>query len=293
MNLLTLKKGNKRYDLQINNIKYCIGNDFEEKYNFVNILKEVFLLSKESEYSINNSGQAQVLINDKEIKVKEISFYQINHHYSITNDLKLTAHSLIARYLDPRGGHLDGAAGAREVVAPVDGPERGVEGRFDAVFEGDIPLPGQPGEIVELALVDAVGARADDDSRHAGMRAGLIVKPLQPLQRGVGVGKSLEIDQVALRRTVAVAVEFDPLGDLLPDALRGHAIRRGERSVVTERTPSLADRPVAVGAGEARIDGKFLHPAAEQTAEVPRIGVEPPRIAPRVSHRYKPQSEGL
>ena len=100
MNLLTLKKRNKRYDLQINNIKYCIGNDFEEKYNFVNILKEVFLLSKESEYSINNSGQAQVLINDKEIKVKEISFYQINHHYSITNDLKLTAHSLIARYLE-------------------------------------------------------------------------------------------------------------------------------------------------------------------------------------------------
>lgn len=147
--------------------------------------------------------------------------------------------------------------GAREVVAPVDGPERGVEGRFDAVFEGDIPIPGQPGEVIELALVDAVGARADDDSRHAGMREGLIVKPLQPLQRGVGVGKSLEIDQVALRRTVAVAVEFDPLGDLLPDALRGHAIRRGERSVVTERTPSLSDRPVAVGAGEAASTESF------------------------------------
>ena len=58
------------------------------------------MLSKESEYSINNSGQAQVLLNDKEIKVKEINFYQINHHYSITNDLKLTAHSLIARYLE-------------------------------------------------------------------------------------------------------------------------------------------------------------------------------------------------
>ena len=125
------------------------------------------------------------------------------------------------------------------------------------------------------------------------MREGLIVKPLQPLQRGVGVGKSLEIDQVALRRTVAVAVEFDPLGDLLPDALRGHAIRRGERSVVTERTPSLSDRPVAVGAGEARIDGKFLHPAAEQTAEVPRIGVEPPRIAPRVDRPLRHYSRFL
>ena len=46
MNLLTVKKGNKRYDLQIGNIKYCIGNNFEEKYNFINILKEIFLSSK-------------------------------------------------------------------------------------------------------------------------------------------------------------------------------------------------------------------------------------------------------
>lgn len=100
MNLLTVKKGNKRYDLQIGNIKYCIGNNFEEKYNFINILKETFLSSKESEYSINNSGEAQVLINDKEIKLKEINFYYINHNYSIINDLKLTTHSLIAKYLE-------------------------------------------------------------------------------------------------------------------------------------------------------------------------------------------------
>ena len=100
MNLLTVKKGNKRYDLQIGNIKYCIGNNFEEKYNFINILKETFLSSKESEYSINNSGEAQVLINDKEIKLKEINFYYINHNYSIINDLKLTTHSLITKYLE-------------------------------------------------------------------------------------------------------------------------------------------------------------------------------------------------
>ena len=100
MNLLTVKKGNKRYDLQIGNIKYCIGNNFEEKYNFINILKETFLSSKESEYSINNSGEAQVLINDKEIKLKEINFYYINHNYSIINDLKLTTHSLVTKYLE-------------------------------------------------------------------------------------------------------------------------------------------------------------------------------------------------
>lgn len=100
MNLLTVKKGNKRYDLQIDNIKYCIGNNFEEKYNFINILKETFLSSKGSEYSINNSGEAQVLINDKEIKLKEINFYHVNHNYSIINDLKLTTHSLITKYLE-------------------------------------------------------------------------------------------------------------------------------------------------------------------------------------------------
>lgn len=186
-----------------------------------------------------------------------------------------------------------GAAGAREVVAPVDGPERGVEGRFDAVFEGDIPIPGQPGEVIELALVDAVGARAGRrfpprrDARGPHRKASSAApagrrcwkkpgnRPGSAAPNGSGCGGIR-----SPRRSAA-------------DALRGHAIRRGERSVVTERTPSLSDRPVAVGAGEARIDGKFLHPAAEQTAEVPRIGVEPPRIAPRVSHRYKPQSEGL
>lgn len=43
MNLLTVKKGNKRYDLQIDNIKYCIGNNFEEKYNFINILNKLYM----------------------------------------------------------------------------------------------------------------------------------------------------------------------------------------------------------------------------------------------------------
>lgn len=100
MNLLTVKKGNKRYDLQIDYIKYCIGNNFEEKYDFIKIIKEEFLLSKESEYSTNNIGQVQVLFNDKAIKVKEFDFYQINHQYSLSNDLKLTTHSLIAKYLE-------------------------------------------------------------------------------------------------------------------------------------------------------------------------------------------------
>lgn len=100
MNLLTVKKGNKRYDLQIDNLKYCIGDNFEERYTFESILKEVFLASKESEYSVNNTGQAQVLFNDKEIKIKEVNFYRVNLNYSVSSDIKLTTHSLIAKYLE-------------------------------------------------------------------------------------------------------------------------------------------------------------------------------------------------
>lgn len=100
MNLITVKKGNKRYDLSISNIKYCIGDNYQERHTFINIIKEYLLSSKESEYSSNNSGNACVLINDKEIRVKDINFFQVNHNYSINNDIKLTTHSLIAKYLE-------------------------------------------------------------------------------------------------------------------------------------------------------------------------------------------------
>ncbi len=36
----------------------------------------------------------------------------------------------------------------------------------------------------------------------------------------------------------------------------------------------------------------FLHPPAERAAEIPRIGVKPPVVAPRI-HAYNPQSEAL
>ena len=118
------------------------------------------------------------------------------------------------------------------------------------------------------------------------MRQRLAVELLQTFQRSVGVGKRLEIDQIPTRRAVAVAVEFDALVDLLPDALRRHAVRGCKRSVVTERTPSFSNGSVAVGAGKARIDREFLNPAAEQPAEIARIGVEPPLVAPGIGHRY-------
>lgn len=81
MNLLTIKKGNRRYELQIDQVKYCIGNNFEEKFEFIKILNEVMLSSKESEYSNNNIGHAQVLLNEQNITSKNNCYYRVNHYY--------------------------------------------------------------------------------------------------------------------------------------------------------------------------------------------------------------------
>ena len=192
----------------------------------------------------------------------------------------------------PRGGHLHGAARAGEVMPAVHRPQRLVAGRFDAVLDGHVPPARQLREIVQLFGVHAVGPRADDDARHVGMRQRLAVHLLQPLQRRIGVRKRLEVDQILRRRAVTPAVELDPLLDLPPHPLDRHAVRGSERPVVAERTSSPAYRSVPVGTREPGVHRQFLHAAAEHAAKIPRIGVEPPVIAPRI-HRYNPQSEGL
>ena len=37
MNRLTIKKGNIKYDMNIEYVKYCLGFNYEEKFNFMKI----------------------------------------------------------------------------------------------------------------------------------------------------------------------------------------------------------------------------------------------------------------
>ncbi len=62
MNNVIVKKGNKTYSLNIDKIKYCIGFNYLEKFHFKQIIIESLNNIKESEYSINNSGQAKKII---------------------------------------------------------------------------------------------------------------------------------------------------------------------------------------------------------------------------------------
>lgn len=100
MKKITLKKGIYEYQLQINNIKYCIGFNFKEKYQLKNMFFEYFYNIKTSEYSKQNIGQVSLKINENLVKSKDLSFYYVSHNYSIENDLKLTSKSLISMYLE-------------------------------------------------------------------------------------------------------------------------------------------------------------------------------------------------
>ena len=122
------------------------------------------------------------------------------------------------------GRHADGTARRGEVVAAVYASQRGVGGGLHAVLYGHVSVAGQGGEVVELCLVNAVGACADDDARHVGVCERLVIEAAQIRERGVGVGEGLEIDQKTPCRAVSAAVELDALVDLLRDALCGGAV---------------------------------------------------------------------
>lgn len=100
MNNLMFKKGMDTYSLDINSVKYCIGQNYKEKYKLKQMILECMNNYKISEYSLENTGQAKLFFNNKELNNKNILFYQVSHNYSIQDDLKLSSKSLIGKYLE-------------------------------------------------------------------------------------------------------------------------------------------------------------------------------------------------
>ena len=100
MNKLTLKKGNKTYDIIINKTKYLLGDNYINKYILLQILKEYFSGTKQSEYSANNTGKTEILYNEKEISLKDCYFFEVTPYFNLSNDLKLTTKSLTTKYLE-------------------------------------------------------------------------------------------------------------------------------------------------------------------------------------------------
>ena len=171
------------------------------------------------------------------------------------------------------GGGADGRLGAGEVVAAVDEAEGAVVAALDAVLHSHIVLLGIVRQEVEHRAVHAIGARAHHQAHHPGVAQGLVVALAQHLHGGVGVAVGLEVGQVDRGRTVAAAVESDALVELRGDGGHPPQVGGAEGLVGAEGAAAGGYPAVAVGAGEAGVNGQLLHPRPETPAKIVTISV--------------------
>ena len=174
-------------------------------------------------------------------------------------------------YPPPAGG-LDGPLETGDVVASVERQQRAVVGALQAVFDPDQPVAGIGFQKIQDLFVHAVRSRADGQPDHTGNGQGLVIEPLEMVHRSIRIGIALEIGQEF--------VGFKPAGDARPAALDllgdGQTVSKGTGArapgVTVDASPG-GDGAVAVGAAQARIDGDFVNPAAEQP---PKVTVQVP-----------------
>ena len=153
---------------------------------------------------------------------------------------------------------LYGIDGVLPCVSAVDGKQRGIVGGFRSVFHQYERLFRQCFQIVEQAVGHAVGACADDDAYDIGHSQCLFVHGCQPWQFGVGVRICLEIRKIFHLR-IFPCKKLLSFFQLLRDGQFRLAVVGVESLVVAVGAASGTFQSVAVGAGEARIDGYFLN----------------------------------
>lgn len=98
MNLLTIKNGTNKWNLQMNHIKYIIS-DSSTNYTLLQAIR-LFTSKDKSENRTENNISTKMLINEKEIEFKNNMFIEISEMYSLNEDKKLTTKSLMLKYLE-------------------------------------------------------------------------------------------------------------------------------------------------------------------------------------------------
>ena len=163
----------------------------------------------------------------------------------------------------PLGQAVDGRARLGPGVAAVDGRKRGVRTALGAELHGHVDLARHVGKGVEQVVGKAVGARADDQAAHLGVRQRLAIFGKDGGGVTIGIAISLKISQIVLR-LIFGAEKRDAVVELAADGAARVAIVGVEGAVVAESASTRALGAVAVGAGEARVDGYFLHASARR-----------------------------
>ena len=98
MNLLTIKNGTNKWNLQMNHVKYIIS-DSSTNYTLLQAIR-LFNSKDKSENRTENNISTKIFINEKEIELKNNMFIEISEAYSLNEDKKLTTKSLMLKYLE-------------------------------------------------------------------------------------------------------------------------------------------------------------------------------------------------
>lgn len=98
MNLLTIKNGTNKWNLQMNHVKYIIS-DSSMNYTMLQAIR-LFTSKDKSENRTENNISTKMFINEKEIEFKNNMFIEISEMYSLNEDKKLTTKSLMLKYLE-------------------------------------------------------------------------------------------------------------------------------------------------------------------------------------------------
>lgn len=100
MNLLTIKNGTNKWNLQMNHVKYIIS-DSSMNYTLLQAIR-LFTSKDKSEKRTENIISTKMFINEKEIEIKNNMFIEITEMYSLNEDKKLTTKSLMLKYLESK-----------------------------------------------------------------------------------------------------------------------------------------------------------------------------------------------
>lgn len=100
MNLLTIKNGTNKWNLQMNHVKYIIS-DSSMNYTLLQAIR-LFTSKDKSENRTENNISTKMFINEKEIELKNNMFIEISEMYSLNEDKKLTTKSLMLKYLESK-----------------------------------------------------------------------------------------------------------------------------------------------------------------------------------------------
>ena len=103
MNKMTVSDGMRKWEFLIDRVKFIVGSNQKERHQIHQALR--LLQSKsESEWRKETHSEASLLIDDEQLALKKVKFFEVNLNFSIVEDCKMTAKSLIQRYLEIKLG---------------------------------------------------------------------------------------------------------------------------------------------------------------------------------------------